>query len=193
MLDRLEDDMRKLRIEFDVFFNGGSKKPPYDTKNRVETMIKRFSEDRNLSFAQRFRYNSLVARYTSFRELWRRNMTSIEEGQNINAKLVGTFAERPTSAAPSSFAPMSQKTGFRPTSVNCSDPQQEVDKVITLYNSVIDAKKACGEPTDKLSFEQFHKILIVQSSKLKAQLQCSSVNFSVEIEQGQVKFKAKGS
>ena len=68
-LDRLEDDMRKLRIEFDVFFNGGAKKPPYDTKNRVESLIKRFSDDRNMTFSQRFRYNTLVARYTSFREL----------------------------------------------------------------------------------------------------------------------------
>jgi len=193
MLDRLEDDMRKLRIEFDVFFNGGAKRPPYDTKNRVEALIKRFSDDRNLSFSQRFRYNSLVARYTSFRELWRRNMTALEEGQNLNAKLAGTFAERPSSAGGSGgFVPPTQKTGFRPTSVTCSDPQQEVEKVISLYNSVIDAKRACGEPTDKLSFEQFHKILIVQSSKLKAQLQCPSVSFSVEIDQGQVKFKAKG-
>jgi hypothetical protein len=33
----------------------------------------------------------------------------------------------------------------------------------------------------------------VQSSKLKAQLQCGSISFSVDIEQGQVKFKAKPS
>ena len=39
-LKRLEDDIRKLKIEFDIYFNGASKRPPYDTKNRVETMIK---------------------------------------------------------------------------------------------------------------------------------------------------------
>lgn len=193
-LDRLEDDMRKLRIEFDVFFNGGAKKPPYDTKNRVESLIKRFSDDRNMSFSQRFRYNSLVARYTSFRELWRRNMQAYEEGQNPNAKLAGTFAERPSGGSSSTVAPpaTTARAGFRATTVTCRDPQQEVDKVISLYNSVIDAKRACGEPTDKLSFEQFHKIIVVQSSKLKAQLQCPSISFSVEIDQGQVKFKAKG-
>jgi hypothetical protein len=192
-LDRLEDDMRKLRIEFDIFFNGGAKKPPYDTKNRVESLIKRFSDDRNMNFSQRFRYNTLVARYTSFRELWRRNMQAFEDGVNPNAKLAGTFAERPSSGGGSGYAPPSaQKQGFRPTTITCKDPQNEVDKVISLYNSVIDAKKQCGEPTDKLSFEQFHKIIIVQSSKLKAQLQCPSISFSVEIDQGQVKFKAKG-
>ena len=30
-LTRLEDDIRHLRIEFDIFFNGGAKRPPYDT------------------------------------------------------------------------------------------------------------------------------------------------------------------
>ncbi len=38
-LTRLEDDIRRLRIEFDIFFNGGAKRPPYDTKGRVETLL----------------------------------------------------------------------------------------------------------------------------------------------------------
>jgi hypothetical protein len=52
-LTRLEEDIRRLKIEFDVFFNGASKRPPYDTKGRVETMIKRLGDDRTLSYAQR--------------------------------------------------------------------------------------------------------------------------------------------
>ena len=38
-LTRLEDDIRRLRIEFDIFFNGGAKKPPYETKGRVEIYV----------------------------------------------------------------------------------------------------------------------------------------------------------
>jgi hypothetical protein len=195
ILDHLEEDIRRLKVEFDIYFNGGSKRPPYDTKGRVESMVKRLSDDRNLTFSQRYRYNSLVARYTSFRELWRRNLEAMEEGQDPKMRLAGTFVERPTSQASGSTnlnSQASQARNFSTTSVNCADPQTEVDKVISLYNSVLDAKRQCGEPTDKLSFEQFHKMLIVQSTKLKAQLQCPSINFSVEIEQGQVKFKAKG-
>src|SRR5438045_3150903 len=40
-LKRLEEDVRRLKIEFDVFFNGGAKRPPYETKSRVESTIKR--------------------------------------------------------------------------------------------------------------------------------------------------------
>ena len=39
---------------------------------RVEAHIKRLSDDRSLTFAQRYLLNNLVARYTSYRELWRR-------------------------------------------------------------------------------------------------------------------------
>ena len=45
-LTRLEDDIRRLRIEFDIFFNGGAKRPPYETKGRVETLLKRLGDDR---------------------------------------------------------------------------------------------------------------------------------------------------
>jgi hypothetical protein len=194
-LDRLEDDMRKLRIEFDVYFNGGAKRPPYDTKGRVEATIKRYSDDRNMSFAQRFRYNTLVSRYTSFRELWRRHIQALEEGQNPNAKLAGTFAERPSGAGvPLNIGSRGANTPgqFNPVSVNCQDPQQEVDKAISLYNSVINARRSCGEPTDNLSFDQFHRILVAQTARIRSQLNCQAINFSVDVEEGQVKFRAKG-
>src|SRR5207253_4466799 len=79
-LARLEEDIRRLKIEFDVYFNGGSKRPPYDTKMRVESHLKQMGDDRSLTFAQRYYYNSLATRYASFRELWRRTMQGREEG-----------------------------------------------------------------------------------------------------------------
>ena len=59
-----------------------AKRPPYDTKGRVETLLKRLGDDRTLTFAQRYRYNSLAARYNAFRDLWRRTMQGREEGRD---------------------------------------------------------------------------------------------------------------
>lgn len=73
-LARLEDDIRKLKIDFGLFFNGGLKRAPHESRGRVESLIKRIADDRNLNYVQRYQFNSLVARYTSFRELWRRNL-----------------------------------------------------------------------------------------------------------------------
>lgn len=71
-LSRLEDDIRKLKIEFDIFFNGNSKRPPLEARARLEALVRRLSDNRRMSYAQRYQLSMLVSRYTSFRELWRR-------------------------------------------------------------------------------------------------------------------------
>src|SRR5262245_39281585 len=81
-LTRLEEDIRRLKVEYDIYFNGGSKRPPYDTKLRVESQLKRLGDDRSLGFAQRFHYNTLATRYNAFREVWRRNLKDREEGRD---------------------------------------------------------------------------------------------------------------
>ena len=73
-LSRMEDDIRKLKIDFDIFFNGTSKRPPLEARARLEAYIKRISDNRNLTYAQRYQFNTLVARFTSYRELWRRTL-----------------------------------------------------------------------------------------------------------------------
>jgi len=73
-LSRMEDDIRKLKIDFDIFFNGASKRAPLEARARLESYIKRIADNRNLSFAQRYYFNTLVSRFTSYRELWRRTL-----------------------------------------------------------------------------------------------------------------------
>ena len=71
-IGRIEEEIRKLKIDFDIYFNGGTKRPPLEAKARLESNIKRIADDRNLSYAQRYQFNSTVSRFTSYRELWRR-------------------------------------------------------------------------------------------------------------------------
>ena len=179
-LTRLEDDIRRLRVEFDIFFNGGSKRPPYDTKGRVETIMKRLGDDRALTFAQRYRYNSLTARYNSFRELWRRTMQGREEGRDaISAHRAGMNKD-------------SSQSKVEPVSFVCADAHRDVEVVKNLFNSLVEAKRMCGEATDDLSFPKFHRLVASKADGLKNKLGCDRVRFSVTIENGHVSFKAKG-
>ena len=178
-LTRLEEDIRRLRVEFDIFFNGGSKRPPYDTKGRVETLLKRVGDDRTINFAQRYRYNSLAARYNAFRELWRRTMQGREEGRDL-ASAARANAKREV---------IDHKV--EPVSVVCIDAHHEVELVKNLYNSLIEAKRHCGEPTEDLSFPKFHRLIASKTDGIKQQKGCERVRFSVAVEDGHVSFKAR--
>jgi hypothetical protein len=179
-LVRLEDDVRKLKVEFDIYFNGSSKRPPYDTKGRVETLIKRLADERQLTYAQRYQYNSLVARYTSFRDLWRRTIQDREEGR-------GAYAQREKAKREQGVAPAQE----RATSFVCADARADVPTVKSLYDTLVEAKRQCGENVDDFSFAQFHRMLAQKTETLKERLGCERVRYSVQLEGGRVQFKAK--
>lgn len=178
-LKRIDEDIRRLKIEFDIYFNGASKRPPYDTKSRVETMLKRLGDDRKLTFAQRYQYNSLMARYTSFRELWRRTMQGREEG-------------RDAAAAARATARNQASQGEAAATFVCDDAHKDVPTVKQLYDALIEAKMKCGEPVDDLSFPRFHHLIATKADNLKERLGCDRVRFSIDVEGGRVSFKAKG-
>ena len=178
-LKRLEEDIRRLKIEFDIYFNGAAKRPPYDTKSRVETMLKRLGDDRTLSFAQRYLFNSLTARFTSFRELWRRTMQGREEGRD---------------AAQAARAQARDEASHREDSQSfvCDDAHKDVPTVKQLYDALLEAKMKCGEPTEDLSFPRFHHLIATKTDTLKERTGCDRVRFSIDVEGGRVSFKAKG-
>ena len=175
-LARLEEDIRRLKVEFDIYFNGAAKRPPYDTKGRVDTLIKRLADERTLTFAQRYHYNSLAARFSSFMQLWRRTMQEREEGRGP--------ARRPASAP--TPEPESPTTTFV-----CSDPRGDVRTVRGLYDALVEARRRCGEETDDLPFSRFHRMVAEKSEALKERAGCERVHFSVAVHEGRVQFKAK--
>lgn len=71
-LARLEDDIRKLKIDFDIYLNGATKRPPLEARARLESTLKRISDNRQLTYSQRYHLNVLTSRFTAYRELWRR-------------------------------------------------------------------------------------------------------------------------
>lgn len=178
-LTRLEDDIRRVRIEFDIFFNGGAKRAPYDTKGRVETLLKRLGDDRTLTYAQRYRYNSLAARYNAFRDLWRRTMQGREEGRDQ------------VSAARAQVKSETNTQPIEAVSFVCLDAHREIEVVKNLYTSLLEAKRRCGEPTENLSFPKFHRLIASKADALKEQGGCDRVRFSVAVEGGHVSFKAR--
>jgi len=71
---KLDEDIKRLKVDFDIFFNGSVKRPPLEARARLESQIKRLLDNRALSYSQRYKMNNLIGRFTSYRELWRRTL-----------------------------------------------------------------------------------------------------------------------
>ena len=173
-LTRIEEDVRRLKIEFDIYFNGGAKRPPYETKLRVESHLKRLADDRTLSFAQRYHLNSLASRYGSFRELWRRILQDREEGRGAASR-----------------APVREPSQFMRSEFSCSDARHDIKTVKGVYDALMEAKRSCGEGVRDLTFSKFHRLVMERTDAFKEQFGTERVSFSVEVDNGHVSFKAK--
>jgi hypothetical protein len=172
-LDRLEYEIRRLKVEYDIFFNGGTVRPPNDTRGRVETAIKRIYDSRGMSFGQRFRYNSLVARFNVMRELWRRQTQDREESGRPPTAEVHTALREQVAI------------------IRCQDPKHEPEKVSELYDQLVAAKRKCGEKLGALSLEVFTQFLTSRADQIKDNLSADAVDFVVGVDNGRVKFAAR--
>jgi hypothetical protein len=79
-LDLLEQQLRRLKIEYEMFFNNPAKRPPADVEWKVLSLLRKFSDSPRLSFSQRFKYNAMAQRYAIQSDLWRKKMRIREEG-----------------------------------------------------------------------------------------------------------------
>jgi hypothetical protein len=172
--NKLDDDIRRLKIEYEVYFSGGTPRPPHDTLYRVETTIKRYWSDQSkLNFGQRFRFTNLVQKYAVNSQLWRRKLQEKEEGRS----LIGV-QKRPIEL------PVDDGT----VRVVCSDPDAEAEKVNRLLQAVNEARRQAGQSS--IDPAAFHKGIKDRTKQIKDMHGCDKVQFSVSVEGGKVKFKA---
>src|SRR2546427_4068349 len=78
-LDKLEEDIRKLKNKYDQFFRGITKLPPIQDRRNIEVYIHELGKQKMRDNTRRFRYNTLLTRYNQFREMWARKMREREE------------------------------------------------------------------------------------------------------------------
>ena len=195
-LAQLERDIRQLKIEYDMYFGGGRKRPPNEVEWRVELLIKRYAErGGELKFAQRFRFNNLCQTYAKYKDIFRKRLTQREEGKvqrhfgaaarAIEAERARTQPETPSKESTAAAAVESR--GFR---MVCSEPEKEPQKVDELYDAFLRAKQEAGEETSKLNRAGFNEFVRKTTKDLQARKNCRDVEYVVETVDGQVKLKA---
>ncbi len=206
-LNVLDQQLRRLKIEYEIFFNNPAKRPPTDVEWKVLSLIRKFSDGTRMSFPQRYRYNEMAQRYAVQSDLWRKKMRIREEGyrrpQEAILSVRGVRASeareakhhqayglsRPAQEA-AAEAPSGGEGGEQPFAVQCSGTALEQQKVERLYKALTEAKQKSGEKIsgDLNSFASFVK---KKTSEIRKQHGCEAVEYSIEMQAGQVRLKAK--
>ena len=80
LLDRLEQTIGDLKRQYDIFFNGGSQRWPEKAHADLQRQLDAAMNLQSLNYAQRYRLNALISRFSLLGGLWRRTLRKIEEG-----------------------------------------------------------------------------------------------------------------
>lgn len=170
--------MKRLEAEYNMFFAGRLPKPPWETRSRVDALVKQYDRSHIQNYGDRFRFLTLQSRYAALVDLWDRGLRAREEGRS--GPFVHKRKEKP--AEP-------KKAEERILRVaKFKNPVQEEDKLHDLYDSLVEARRSIGE--EALPFHKFASLVKTQVKKLR-ESGSPEVAFRVAVKDGKVNFTAR--
>lgn len=175
----LEAELKKLETEYGMFFAGRLKRPPLETRSRVENMAKRIDRTPISNYGVRFRFTTLQTRLSRFIDLWDRAMRAREEGRP-GPLMHPRLADVEAPPAKVSDRIMSVAT--------IGDPTRDVEKMQELYRGLMDAREQAGQP--RIAFDKFAQMVKTQVSAIPDR-GTADVAFRVALKGGKVSFSAR--
>ena len=176
-LEVLESELKRLEAEYNMFFAGRLPRPPWETRGRVNALVKRLDQMRLGNYGDRFRFTTLQSRFSTFADLWDRGLRAREEGR------AGPFMPQRAAAEPRERV---QDRVVYVTSL--SDPLHEMDKLQSLYESLVEVRRETGQ--EAVPFHKFVDLIRTQVGALKAQ-GSDEVAFRVAMKDGKIAFTAR--
>jgi alkanesulfonate monooxygenase SsuD/methylene tetrahydromethanopterin reductase-like flavin-dependent oxidoreductase (luciferase family) len=200
-LNVLDGQLRRLKIEYEIYFSNPTKRPPTDIEWKVLSLLRKFSDGGRMNFSQRYRYNEMAQRYAVYSDLWRKKSRIREEGYRrpqdalLSVQGVRSTEEElkpqhhPVYGVSQAAVAAAAGASSQPFTLHSVD-QAEREQVERLYNTLVAAKKKAGENVSG-SIDSFTTFVQKKTEQIRKQYKCENVEYSVEITNGQVKLKAK--
>ena len=175
---RLESELKRLEAEYNMFFSGRLPKPPWETRSRVDSLVKQYDRSHIQNYSDRFRFTTLQSRYAAFIDLWDRGLRAREEGR------AGPFAQKRKDPELTKKSPEDRILHV----AAFTDPVREIDKLTELYESLAEARREVGE--EQVPFHKFADLVKEHVTKLR-QSGSPEVAFRVAVKDGKVSFTAR--
>jgi len=194
-LGALDTRIRKLKIQFDLFFSGLLPKPPLDERDALERELKRLGNSRDMKLPQRFLYNTLLSRWNAYTELWGKRLAAREEGERTvpAARRRTRQAESPSRADASPAAPKEEtRAGTSLVARACiRDAHDSADQVQSLYRAFLVAREKAGDAQPVPSYERFCREIDRHAAAIREKSSCERVDFRLYLQNNKVALKAK--
>jgi hypothetical protein len=202
-LNVLDSQLRRLKIEYEIFFSNPQKRPPTDVEWKVLSMLRKFSDGGGrMNFSQRYRYNEMAQRYAIYSDLWRKKSRIREEGYRrpqdalLSVQGVRVLEDEHKSlhhpvygVSHAAAAAAAGDAASQPFTLSNVD-QGEREQIERLYNTLVAAKKKAGENVSG-GIDSFTTFVQKKTEQIRKQYHCENVEYSVELTDGHVKLKAK--
>jgi hypothetical protein len=196
-MQMLEAEIKRLETEYNMFFAGRLPRPPWETRKRVDGLVKRFDRTPLRNTAERFRFASVQTRYVKVCEVFDKMLRAREEGRPVFGRPQTHERQTPESGqppttpgaeAPPADAARQQQGRERVVHVAAfKDPAAESDRLQELYERLAAARRDAGE--QQIPYQQFAAVVRAQVNKLGGG--AGEVGFKVAVKDGKVTLTAK--
>ncbi len=173
-IDILDAKVARLKVEYEQYFLRVIKREPLPLREEVDRMVLLYSNQNITNTSLKFRFNSIISRYNSYKQYWTRVLRAIEEGTYWR-KAEGGFegvaavpAREPAGAPVREAVPAARHT-----------PEGEINDVYMKY---IAARKACNEPVDGITYEMIAKTIEQHRRKIESQYKTVDLDLKVYIK-----------
>jgi hypothetical protein len=167
-LDRLEQDLNSLRVDFERFFNGDLEVPPEQSREAIRTQLTML-QAANKSPVEAFRLSAIEARFHSLSELWNRRVRNLELQHTAPRRTT-----RPGTTVPDVFSGIVLGQQF------------DAARVAPLHRGLYR-----DHPEGAMDLDTFTTYLTRQHELIRERTGCDRVSFRIVEEDGKKKLKAK--
>lgn len=191
-INRLENMIESLKKKYELYFFGLEKKPPTSEREQVERKLRELLGAFITNTGQRYRLQSVSAKYNSYARYWDRILQQIEEGtyqrELLKRKIIQQEFAQKTYKKQDAYVigeEESHKTAGGSTGSVLSD-----EYVKELYDNYIQVKQTLGEGTGNITLDAFKRSLEKQLPLLKEKYKTDNIEFKVSIKGGKATIKA---
>jgi hypothetical protein len=193
-LERIEDGIRKLKVQYELYFVGAEKLPPTKMHEEIDKQVKKFANMNFQRSADRFYFNNVQNRYNAYTELWNKQLRMREEGRLPTGRASSRRDSMPASAARTAAA-QAQRAPSRPAGaeqgVRVSVDRAEDPALRALYQQLGAARAQSGQKEGMPAFERFRDQIRSQLEALRQKGVGGQVEFKVSAQDGKVSLKAR--